>query len=90
MPGAVSVSAPGKVLLAGGYLVLERPNVGVVLSTTARFFCTAQWATVQEKPEGWASDKVMIVVESPQFRATYRYLCTLHSPNHAAPALLSL
>ena len=31
-------SAPGKVLMAGGYLVLERPNAGIVLSTNARFY----------------------------------------------------
>jgi len=28
----VTVSAPGKVLIAGGYLVLEKPNIGVVLA----------------------------------------------------------
>lgn len=31
-------SAPGKVLMTGGYLVLERPNAGIVLSTNARFY----------------------------------------------------
>jgi hypothetical protein len=32
------VSAPGKVLLAGGYLVLDRAHAGVVVSTSARFY----------------------------------------------------
>ncbi|XP_024526366.1 phosphomevalonate kinase, peroxisomal [Selaginella moellendorffii] len=36
------VSAPGKVLIAGGYLVLERPNPGLVLSTSARFYATVK------------------------------------------------
>ena len=34
-------SAPGKVLLTGGYLVLDQPNAGLVLSTSARFFASA-------------------------------------------------
>lgn len=38
-----TVSAPGKVLVAGGYLVLDRPNVGVVLAATARFFSSVTW-----------------------------------------------
>lgn len=42
-----TVSAPGKVLLAGGYLVLERPNVGVVLAATARFFTSIVWSENQ-------------------------------------------
>ena len=36
-PHNASVSAPGKVLVAGGYTVLEQPNVGLVLASTARF-----------------------------------------------------
>ena len=30
-------SAPGKVLVCGGYLVLERPHQGLVLSLSSRF-----------------------------------------------------
>ena len=33
------VSSPGKVLISGGYLVLERPNVGLVVAASARFHC---------------------------------------------------
>lgn len=36
MPQCVA-SAPGKVLVAGGYLVLLRPNVGIVVGMSARF-----------------------------------------------------
>lgn len=34
------VSAPGKVLLAGGYLVLDRLYTGLVVATSSRFFCS--------------------------------------------------
>jgi phosphomevalonate kinase len=37
MATTTAVSAPGKVLVTGGYLVLERPNAGLVLALSARF-----------------------------------------------------
>jgi phosphomevalonate kinase len=39
-----TASAPGKVLVAGGYLVLLRPNVGIVVGMSARFTATVQGA----------------------------------------------
>ncbi|RLN88449.1 hypothetical protein BBJ28_00008988 [Nothophytophthora sp. Chile5] len=45
-PRAVCVSAPGKVLLTGGYLVLDEQYSGLVLASTARFY--AQVATKSE------------------------------------------
>jgi len=36
--GATLVSAPGKVLLAGGFLVLDPQYFGIVISTSARFY----------------------------------------------------
>lgn len=41
---ALRVSAPGKALVTGGYLVLDERFSGLVLSTSARFY--AQVATV--------------------------------------------
>ena len=38
LTAAHTCSCSGKVLIAGGYLVLERPNVGLVLSVNARFY----------------------------------------------------
>lgn len=38
---SVKVSSTGKVLLTGAYLVLEKPNAGLVLSTSARFYASA-------------------------------------------------
>lgn len=37
-PKRTVVSAPGKVLLAGGYLVLDRAYTGLVVATSSRFF----------------------------------------------------
>ncbi|KAL7420108.1 phosphomevalonate kinase [Cryptotrichosporon argae] len=34
------VSAPGKVLLAGGYLVLDRAYTGLVVAASSRFYCS--------------------------------------------------
>jgi len=36
--GTTLVSAPGKVLLAGGFLVLDPQYFGIVISTSARFY----------------------------------------------------
>jgi len=79
----VTVSAPGKMLLAGGYLVLERPNVGLVVAADRRFYTTVQ---VGGGEEGKLTDektntemsttmkkKNRIVVKSPQFHATWHY-----------------
>ena len=47
-------SAPGKVLIAGGYLVLERPNAGLVLSTTARFYAVVRPLRDSLPDDSWA------------------------------------
>ncbi|KKA26103.1 hypothetical protein TD95_003131 [Thielaviopsis punctulata] len=62
MTASVAVSAPGKVLLAGGYLVLDRQYSGLVFGLSARINVivepieTMQGVQIRE-----------IVVESPQF-----------------------
>lgn len=66
----VTVSAPGKILIAGGYLVLESPNVGVTIATTSRFFTSIKWEKVEESD---INDSVRIVVSSPQFHSQYVY-----------------
>ncbi|KAL0066272.1 phosphomevalonate kinase [Marasmius tenuissimus] len=53
----VVVSSPGKVLIAGGYLVLDPAYSGVVVSTSSRFY-----TVIQE-----SSNKSTIRVRSPQF-----------------------
>ena len=68
-PNAVAVSAPGKVLLAGGYLVLDRAYTGLVFGLDARIhvvvedIATSNGVTLNE-----------IVVTSPQFQdAVWEY-----------------
>lgn len=65
----VAISAPGKVLLAGGYLVLDRKHTGLVFGLDARINVIAgqihSSAGVQLRE---------IMVDSPQFlEATWRY-----------------
>lgn len=59
-------SAPGKVLLTGGYLVLEQAYTGLVIGTSARFYTVI-------KPES-AGTPGTLTVRSPQFdQATWQY-----------------
>ncbi|PHH80995.1 hypothetical protein CDD82_1414 [Ophiocordyceps australis] len=65
----VAVSAPGKVLLAGGYLVLDRKHSGLVLGLSARINVAAG---AIHTSEGVQLNE--IVVDSPQFvEAQWRY-----------------
>ncbi|KAJ2925112.1 hypothetical protein H1R20_g11970, partial [Candolleomyces eurysporus] len=66
MPRSTVVSAPGKVLIAGGYLVLDPAFSGTVVSTSSRFY------TVIQDQEDKSSNKIR--VSSPQFlEATWDY-----------------
>lgn len=70
MPRTTVISAPGKVLIAGGYLVLDPAYSGVVVSTSSRFY-TALHDEPSLKPH-------TIRVRSPQFiDATWLYSATL-------------
>ena len=63
-----AVSAPGKVLLAGGYLVLDREHTGLVFGLSARIHVIVKEAVTAESAEP------LIVVKSPQFiEAEWRY-----------------
>lgn len=69
MASEVAVSAPGKVLIAGGYLVLDRNYTGLVFGLDARIH-----VHVQELPPSEDSTPSEIAVQSPQFReAEWRY-----------------
>ena len=67
----VVVSAPGKVLLAGGYLILDRPHTGTVLALDARFF-----SAVEMRPPAAAAlpGEVEVSVASPQFGELRHYV----------------
>jgi phosphomevalonate kinase len=81
---STTASAPGKILLAGGYLVLESPNVGLVVAVDKRFYSTVEFTggTSGEATETASSDRnsdsddnmLSITVKSPQFRQEWRYL----------------
>ncbi|CAN6486614.1 unnamed protein product [Victoria cruziana] len=71
---AIVASAPGKVLIAGGYLLLERPNPGLVLSTGSRFYAIIKPLYEEIKDESWAWVWIDVKVTSPQLtrEATYK------------------
>lgn len=60
--GAVAVSAPGKVLLAGGYLVLDRAHTGLVFGLDARIH-----VLVQDIPTSNGIVINQFTAHSPQF-----------------------
>lgn len=63
---AVVASAPGKVLLAGGYLVLDRKYTGLVFGLSARIHVVVR-----------RNEEDLVVVRSPQFKeAEWRYKVT--------------
>lgn len=80
-PSTVTVSAPGKVLIAGGYLVLESPNPGVVLAAKGcRFHTTVMFRqpfnigvgdTLGSNAVGMES--IPLDVYSPQFDKVFSY-----------------
>ena len=59
MSSTTIISAPGKVLAAGGYLVLDPAYSGIVISTSSRFY-----AIIQNAKSG---NPYTIRVRSPQF-----------------------
>ncbi|KAK5658266.1 hypothetical protein OQA88_2241 [Cercophora sp. LCS_1] len=68
-PEITAVSAPGKVMLAGGYLVLDRDYTGLVFGLSARIHVVAQDIRTSQ-----GVHLTEIVVESPQFtEAQWRY-----------------
>jgi phosphomevalonate kinase len=70
-----TVSAPGKVLLVGGYLILEAPNEGLVIAVDRRFYCSVTKVQASDLSPSRA-DVVLIRVDSPQFHASWSYTYT--------------
>lgn len=89
MARSTTVSCPGKVLIAGGYLVLEPENGGLVVATASRFY-----TVVRDAPEPAAgpssgpttsSRDIRIKVNSPQFvEATWIYTVRVEHSNSFA------
>ncbi|CAI0473003.1 unnamed protein product [Linum tenue] len=78
---AVVASAPGKVLLTGGYLILERPNAGIVLSTNARFYAIVKPLFDHLSPESWAWGWSDVKLTSPQLNRESMYKLSLKNFN---------
>ncbi|KAG4302345.1 hypothetical protein PCANB_001453 [Pneumocystis canis] len=70
------VSAPGKVLLAGGYLILEPENEGFVLTLSARMICI-----VESRKE--IGEKPTIQVRCPQFKQPDYFFQVIFDQNHS-------
>lgn len=65
---SVTVSAPGKVLFTGGFLVLDRQHTGLVLGLNARIHVhIAPWETSSTNQKGRFLGRG-IFVQSPQFK----------------------
>ena len=87
----VTVSAPGKVLVAGGYLVLEKPHIGVTIATTARFYSTVKTLSIADfisglnmlsstsSPSPSSVLTINILVDSPQFFTSYHFAYCIKS-----------
>jgi phosphomevalonate kinase len=68
------VSCPGKVLIAGGYLVLDPAYHGYVVATASRFY------TVVVSSSSASNAALRICARSPQFEAAeWSYECRLTS-----------
>jgi len=66
---SVAISAPGKVLLTGGYLVLDRKYTGLVFGLDARIHVSVK--PIVTSPGVTFSE---ITVQSPQFKdAVWEY-----------------
>ncbi|ORZ31351.1 ribosomal protein S5 domain 2-type protein [Catenaria anguillulae PL171] len=61
------VSAPGKALIAGGYLVLDPAYSGLVLATSARFYVIVRPSTSTTALSAENENALPIIVTSPQF-----------------------
>jgi len=74
----IVVSAPGKVLIAGGYLVLDPAYSGLVISTTSKFYTIIRSlkpeSTAPAAAAAPAAPLPLVRVRSPQFvGAEWRY-----------------
>ena len=64
------VSAPGKVMVAGGYVVLERPNAALVAAVSARIYAAVKCKEGNARQEG----KIRINVRSAQLDEARDYV----------------
>lgn len=69
----VTVSCPGKILVCGGYLVLDRSYIGITIAAdSARFYSTIRSIGCQKFISHSLNNYLHITVRSPQFRSEYK------------------
>lgn len=71
------VSAPGKVLIVGGYLVLDAENAGHVLAASARFHSYAAWTAA---PADTPAHVIHVKVISVQFGSETSFTVDVSGP----------
>ena len=64
---ATALSAPGKVLLSGGYLVLDRNYTGTVFALDARIHVVVEQLRKKSHHHHQVDNEDGIIVRSPQF-----------------------
>jgi phosphomevalonate kinase len=64
-------SAPGKVMVAGGYVVLERPNAALVAAVSARIYTAVKDAGAADVSA--STKRLSILVKSEQMGETRKY-----------------
>lgn len=86
---AICVSAPGKVLMAGGYLVLDRQYEGLVLATSSRFYCVASSSSAPAVSTPDAKS-ARITISASQFPVECSWSYDLTVPSNPSDGLFEL
>ncbi|KAF2071618.1 hypothetical protein CYY_007066 [Polysphondylium violaceum] len=77
MSKSICCSAPGKVLVTGGYLVLDRLYDGIVFTIDSRFYTSIVSSPLLNNNNNKSNDDSVficdIVVHSPQFKSSQSY-----------------
>jgi phosphomevalonate kinase len=72
-PVETLVSAPGKVLVAGGYLVLDRAYTGLVVATSSRFYCAVRDEDAATATAPWSARITVRAGQFPEDASTWAY-----------------
>ncbi|WVN86055.1 phosphomevalonate kinase [Cryptococcus depauperatus CBS 7841] len=72
------ISAPGKVLVTGGYLVLDRQYSGLVIATSSRFYSCAKHSSTPNNGEARVSIKAG---QFPEEESTWEYALWISTEN---------
>ncbi|EAN76584.1 phosphomevalonate kinase protein, putative [Trypanosoma brucei brucei TREU927] len=80
----VVASCPGKVLILGGYLIVEEPNVGISVGTTARFVTrVASWKKCSD-------GKCRVHIVSSQFNKEFTFECAAEEDSDSTIKIVQL